>query len=210
VLKTTARPHDIADATSPLEILAIAAMIGSLACLLYIAIHIGVTKIYQTMKKIITNGDDKDPGDEPRIGRTKETKNSLAEERKRVENISKGVQLDSSSDDFDEVLRKRSDAMGHSRLKAKRWIREQKKKGQANYNEEQKEAKKREQSTQKAAPMIEQTENVKQTVNELEGKVAECCRKAEEALGKAPSWAYGTMEVSYLYNIPAYISASSH
>ena len=176
----------------------------------------------------MNNGDDKDPDEEPRSPPSKETKKFLAREREirkqrqaemerknngrnnKAEKVAKNRQADNDDDncdDFNEVLRKASNSMGHSRLKAKRWIREQKKKGQARYNQEQKAIKKREQSTDQSsqsddeaitqyprAGNREQTENVKQ--NASENKTAECCKKAKAALQQAIDISYGTLGVS--------------
>ena len=139
--------------------LTIAAMIGSLACLLYIIVHLSFTKVYQTIKKLIRGADDDDPDDEPRVPRTKprETKRLFAEKN------AKGNHSDFSDDNF---------VMGHGKPKGTRYLREQINRGKS--------------------------ENVGPNTAGLEDEVAQCCKRSEQALGRASKRAYGTIHVSCL------------
>lgn len=192
-------------------------MVGVLACILYLFIHIGASTIYNAVKHK-HKGENKGTKDSSFQRRQKSRPHESKKDREHRE---AGWQAEHGvlpKEDFDYVLQKASEKLGYSKLKAKRWIREQKKKGEDKYYQEHKDAKKidsDESVTKKAQSWIdEQTskgegafarleENAKQRASDMEDKAAECCKKSEKAIGKASRWAqqasdslYGTIEVS--------------
>ncbi|KAG9242738.1 hypothetical protein BJ878DRAFT_155537 [Calycina marina] len=99
------------DGVSPLEILALSAMVMAVACVIFLFIHLA----YNALTK-------KRHGDEECGARR--SKHHSKKDRTRDHPVQ------GPKEDFDTVLQKASEKLGHGRKEGRRWIKAQKKKGE--------------------------------------------------------------------------------
>ncbi|KAH8596931.1 hypothetical protein B0O99DRAFT_97102 [Bisporella sp. PMI_857] len=145
------RPVDPGSNATPLEALFLALMVISLAVILYWLAHVGVLNFYKVIRRKLSSEDKNEDEERPifrsrRTSHPSETKKEREERRKKW-HADHGEEQPSS---FEKRLKTISDSMGHSARKAKKWVEQQKQKGEEQFNQEQEEESKRKKEKEEA------------------------------------------------------------
>jgi len=200
------RPHDPNRGSSPLEVLALASLVGALACLVYLLFHIGLLNIYKYIKHMIKGGDD-DNEESAFQARRKSRPGETPEEREQRRSEWRAEHGEYfPTNNFEEILQKASEELGHTKIKAKKWIKEQKKKGEEEFFREQRAVKKKvkeEEAARKKSKKDSPSKKKSKSKSKTNGDEEEEEESNEGVIDKASKWAhqaeerfYGTMETA--------------